>query len=295
MTVGPGGTTRRRHLPGIPDLFSRVPPGQTLMACPTSAADRLRTRRASRPGARGRHEIAAQALTSADLRAPTSGSMRPDASSTHQTNPIPLPTSKQAACTPARACAKLDASCQLASSAGVDRSRLWKVRLQGGDATMGHGGTARDDEEIVPGATTPRRIDPHPDTHRPPRSARLLGPARRHGPRPPASCWLEAACLRLRIAALLAVAPPAGSIPRAHTSAAGGWVPVLLAVASTLAIVALSLAPAWLPSWRRWRAARRRQSSPTRAATQRFAEARMSRVPLNFGGGPDDHQAACTS
>jgi hypothetical protein len=138
---------------------------------------------------------------------------------------------------------------------------------------MGHAATARDDEEIVPGATTPRRIDPHPDTHRPPRSARLLGPARRHGPRPRASCWLEAACLRLRIAALLAVAPPAGSVPRAHTSAAGGWVPLLLAVASTLAIVALFLAPAWLPSWRRWRAARWRQSSPTRAATQRFAEA----------------------
>jgi hypothetical protein len=48
---------------------------------------------------------------------------------------------------------------------------------------------------------------------------------------------------------------------------------VLLAVASTLAIVALYLAPAWLPSWRRWRAARRLSSSPTRAATQRFAEA----------------------
>jgi hypothetical protein len=48
---------------------------------------------------------------------------------------------------------------------------------------------------------------------------------------------------------------------------------LLLAVASTLAIVALSLAPVWLPSWRRWRAARWRRSSPTRAATQRFAEA----------------------
>jgi hypothetical protein len=138
---------------------------------------------------------------------------------------------------------------------------------------MGRGATARDDEEIVPGATTPWRIDPHPDPRRPPRSARLLGPTRRHRPRPRASCWLAAACLRPRIAALLAAAPPAGSVPRAHTSAAGGWVPVLLAVASTLAIVALYLAPAWLPSWRRWRAARRLSSSPTRAATQRFAEA----------------------
>jgi PhnB protein len=26
-----------------------------------------------------------------------------------------------------------------------------------------------------------------------------------------------------------------------------------------------------------------------------LSEARMSRVPLNFGGGPDDHQAASTS
>jgi hypothetical protein len=138
---------------------------------------------------------------------------------------------------------------------------------------MGQGATAPDHEEIVPGATTPRRIDPHPDPHRPPRSARPPGPARRHRPRPPASCWLAAARLRPRIAALLAVAPPAGSVPRAHTSAAGGWVPVLLAVASTLAIVALSLAPAWLPAWRRWRAARRLSSSPTGAATQRFAEA----------------------
>lgn len=142
---------------------------------------------------------------------------------------------------------------------------------------MGHGAIARDDEEIVPGATTPRRVDPHPDTCRPPRSPRPLGrvphPARRHRPRPQASCWLAAARLRPRIAALLALATPTGSVPRAHTSAAGGWVPLLLAVASTLAIVALSLAPAWLPAWRRWRAARWRQSSPTRAATQRFAEA----------------------
>ncbi len=142
---------------------------------------------------------------------------------------------------------------------------------------MGHGATAPDDEEIVPGATTPRRTDPQPDTRRPLSSGRPPGcvphTARRHRPRPRASRWLEAARLRFRIAALLAVAPPAGSVPRAHTSAAGGWVPLLLAVASTLAIVALFLAPAWLPAWRRWRAARWRQSSPTRAATQRFAEA----------------------
>jgi hypothetical protein len=178
---------------------------------------------------------------------------------------------------PTRACDKLDAICQLGPSAGVDMSPPRKVRLQASDAAMGHNATAPDDEVILPGATTPRRTDPYPDTRRPPRSARPLGrvphPARRHGPRPQASCWLEAARLRPRIAALLAVATPTGSVPRAHTSAGGGWAPLLLAVASTLAIVALSLTPVWLPSWRRWRAARWRRSSPTRAATQRFAEA----------------------
>ena len=75
------------------------------------------------------------------------------------------------------------------------------------------------------------------------------------------------------IAALLALATPTGSVPRAHTSAAGEWVSLLLAVACTLAIVALFLASVWLPAWRRWRAARWHRSSPTRAATQRFAEA----------------------
>jgi hypothetical protein len=76
-----------------------------------------------------------------------------------------------------------------------------------------------------------------------------------------------------RIAVVLPLATPTGSIPRVHTSAAGERVPLLLAAACTLGIVALFLAPAWLPSWRRWQADRWRRSSTTKAATQRFAEA----------------------
>jgi len=98
--------------------------------------------------------------------------------------------------------------------------------------------------------------------------------------------WLGIALLPPRLAHLavpivtLGGTRSAGDLPRAAPGGAGEageWVSLLLAVACTLAIVALFLAPAWLPGWRRWHAMRRRRrrarSSTAEQAAQRFAEA----------------------
>jgi hypothetical protein len=69
---------------------------------------------------------------------------------------------------------------------------------------------------------------------------------------------------------------PSGDVVR-EADGVGEWMALLLAVACTLVIVTLFLAPVWLPGWRRWRAVyrrrRRARSSTAVQAAQRFAEA----------------------
>ncbi len=96
--------------------------------------------------------------------------------------------------------------------------------------------------------------------------------------------WLGVALLRARVALLALPSITASTTSSGGLSGAGGagggggeWVALLPAVVCTLAIVALFLAPVWLPGWRRWRAVRRRRrwarGSTAEQAAQRFAEA----------------------
>jgi hypothetical protein len=96
--------------------------------------------------------------------------------------------------------------------------------------------------------------------------------------------WLRDALPRARGVLLLLPISPSSSITTGGPSRSGAgesgdseWVALLLAIVCTLVIVALFLAPAWLPDWRRWRAMcgrrRRARSSTAKEAAQRFAEA----------------------